>query len=121
MLLITRPALTLDLLLDREWLIMLPFLGVCGRELDEGVLLSFPRSSSSSRTDRETISGKYFGQTADNKGRIYGRQAQMMPTFASTTEKVAAGGLSNVGSGEFEMRTSDWSRMIDTRHTLMSS
>lgn len=45
----------------------------------------------------------------------------MMPTFISTTENAAAGGLSNVGSGEFEMRTSDWSRMIDIRHTLQTS
>jgi hypothetical protein len=34
-------------------------------------------------------SEKYCGNTRANKGRIAGKQAQMMPTFTSTADKVA--------------------------------
>lgn len=66
------------------------------------------RSSSWARTlvYRDT-SGKYAGITAESKGRKAGRQAQRMPTLVSTAESMAAGGLSKVGSVEFEIATSE--------------
>jgi hypothetical protein len=42
----------------------------------------------------------------------------MIPTLLSTDDHVAAGGLSYVGSREFEIETRLWSRRIDTMHTL---
>jgi hypothetical protein len=53
-------------------------------------------------------------------GRIDGKHAQMIPTFVSMADSIAAGGLSKVGSVEFEMDTRVWSRMIETIHTLIS-
>lgn len=47
-----------------------------------------------------------------------GKHAQMIPTFVSMAESIAAGGLSKVGSGLLETETRVCSRMIDTRHTL---
>lgn len=43
----------------------------------------------------------------------------MMPTLASTELQVAAGGLSYVGSAEFEIETRDWRRRIETIQTLV--
>jgi hypothetical protein len=98
---------------------MLTLLGVYLREeRTEGVRVCFARSSSSGRTYRDAISGKYVGNMVDNKGRMYGRQAQMIPRLHSIDESVAAGGLSKVGSEEFEIRTSDCKRTIETRQTL---
>jgi hypothetical protein len=51
-------------------------------------------------------------------GRSNGRHEQMMPTLVSTELQVAAGGLSYVGSLEFEMATSDCRRRMDTTQTL---
>ncbi|KAF2247907.1 hypothetical protein BU26DRAFT_322814 [Trematosphaeria pertusa] len=52
-------------------------------------------------------------------GRKQGRLEQMMPTLASTELQVAAGGLSYVGSAEFEIETRDWRRRIETIQTLV--
>lgn len=51
--------------------------------------------------------GKTRGNSWDNNGRSAGRQAQMRPTLVSMEDQVAAGGLSNVGSVEFEIMTRD--------------
>jgi hypothetical protein len=104
----------------REWLDLFTLLGVYLREeRKEGVGIGSARSSSSGRTYRDAISGKYVGNMVDNNGRMYGRQAQMIPRLHSTDESVAAGGLSKVGSEEFEIRTSDCKRTIETRQTLI--
>jgi len=42
-----------------------------------------------------------------------------MPTFVSTEDQVAAGGLSKVGSEELEMEIRDWRRRIETMQTLI--
>lgn len=47
------------------------------------------------------------GSQRRTSGRRRGRHEQMMPTFVSTELQVAAGGLSYVGSEEFDMATSD--------------
>lgn len=63
-------------------------------------------------------SGKYAGIIEDRSGRIEGKHAQMIPTFVSIADSIAAGGLSKVGSVEFEIAIRVCSRMIETRHTL---
>lgn len=52
------------------------------------------------------------------RGRKQGKQEQMIPIFASQELQVAAGGLSYVGSREFDIATSEWSLSIDTKHPL---
>jgi hypothetical protein len=64
------------------------------------------------------VGGKYFGRTVARRGLREGRQAVMMLTFVSTAERVAAGGLSAVGSVEFDIDRRDWRRTTDTMHTL---
>lgn len=44
---------------------------------------------------------------ADKNGLKDGKHAVRIPIFVSTAERAAAGGLSNVGSVEFEMATSE--------------
>jgi hypothetical protein len=43
----------------------------------------------------------------------------MIPTLISIELHVAAGGLSYVGSWEFEIATSAWRRIIETMQTLL--
>ncbi|EAT86480.1 hypothetical protein SNOG_06649 [Parastagonospora nodorum SN15] len=50
-------------------------------------------------------------------GRRRGRQEQMMPTLISTELHVAAGGLSYVGSTEFEMATKTEMSVVAERST----
>ena len=53
-----------------------------------------------------------------NRGRIDGRQAQMMPMLTSIAESTAALRLSKVGSVEAEMETRNLRRMMEMRQTL---
>ena len=69
---------------------------------------------------------RFFDEKAPGRkrvmsGRRSGRHEHMIPTFVSTEDHVAAGGLSYVGSFELEMATSDWRRRMETMHTLLRS
>lgn len=92
-----------------------------GRVLAAGVPKYFGCSSSCVRTFvylEVVVGGKYEGIMADRRGRREGRHAVMMPTFVSTAENVAAGGLSKVGSFELEIATRDCSRTMEITQTL---
>jgi hypothetical protein len=42
----------------------------------------------------------------------------IIATFVSMADQLAAGALSNVGSDEFDMATSDWSLIMEIMQTL---
>lgn len=64
------------------------------------------------------VGGKCLGMNAERRGRSEGRHATMMLTLVSTDERLAAGGLSNVGSVEFEIDTRACSRTTEMVQTL---
>lgn len=63
---------------------------------------------------------KYFGIIVAKRGRIAGRQAQMIPTLTSTPESVAWSELSNVWSFEFARLSSEYNRTVETTMTLLT-
>lgn len=61
---------------------------------------------------------KYLGIIKAKRGRIDGRQAQMMPTFTSTPDSVAWSELSNVRSVELAILSREYNRTVETTMTL---
>src|SRR5690242_18974814 len=95
--------------MSREaWLLLLPekvgrmdSAGVSTRVLVDPVRMSLGRSSSGAvAVVYAGAEEKYLGIMTAKRGRIAGRQAQMMPTLTSTAERVAWSELSNVWSLE---------------------
>lgn len=65
-------------------------MGVSTRVLTEAVRISFGRSMSLAGTVMYAVAEeKYFGIITAKRGRIAGRQAQIIPTLTSTPESVA--------------------------------
>lgn len=61
---------------------------------------------------------KYFGIITAKRGRIAGRQAQMIPTLTSTADSVTWSPLSNVRSVELAVSSIEYRRTTDTTMTL---
>lgn len=74
--------------------------------------------SSSMLPYRKAGEGKCLGIIQESSGLKNGKHAVMIATFVSTADNMAALVLSNVGSLELDMATSDWSLMIEIMHTL---
>ena len=86
------------------------------RLLTECIALLFPWQNHD-RLDPEVVENTP-GRCRMIKGRRQGKHEHTIPILASEELHVAAGGLSNVGSSEFDIATREWSLSIDTRHTL---
>ena len=85
--------------LDRIWLDMKGGRVLRGAIIPRSALCMFANRPLEFRGGSE----KYCGMIRANKGRMAGMQAQMMPTFTSTTDKVAWSVLSNDTLFELEM------------------
>jgi hypothetical protein len=95
-------------------------MGVSTRVLTEAARNSFGRSMSLAGTVLYAFAEeKYLGIVKAKRGRIAGRQAQMIPTLTSTPESVAWSELSNVWSFEFARLSSEYSRIVEITMTLL--